>query len=239
MDRPTIEKLRRDIEAQDIAANRRNFQRFHKEILKEPVGLSTAVLRRISNQQFKELRGLPAADILAIGNSLLASRERYMRFFAFDWAEKLKGQYVRSDFKRFHGWLADYVDSWASCDHLCGGPLGHLIYQYPDLAAKTSSWTRSSNRWFRRAAAVCLIVPAKNGRLLDRIFAVADRLLDDDDDLVQKGCGWMLKEAASRSQRKVFRYVMDNRAMMARTTLRYAIEKMPTSLRRRAMAGTS
>jgi 3-methyladenine DNA glycosylase AlkD len=235
MNESVLERLGRDIREQDIAANRHNYQRFHKEKLKEPVGLSAAVLRKISNHRFRELRGQPSTNILALCDSLLASGKRYMQFFAFDWAEKLKGHYARSDFKRFHSWLVTYVNDWGSCDHLCGGPLGHLIYQYPDLAVRTQSWARSRNRWHRRAAAVCLIVPARNGQLNDRVFAVADRLLNDEDDLVQKGCGWMLKEAAGCYQQKVFRYVMDNRSRMARTTLRYAIEKMPATLRRKAM----
>lgn len=231
-----IGQLRSDIAEQDVAANRRNHQRFFKEALDEPVSLATSVLRKISNCRFREIRSLAAPEILRTCETLLASRERYMRFFAFDWAEKLQGRYVRSDFRRFSEWLERYVDSWSSCDHLCGGALGRFIYQYPEFAAKSGAWTKSGNRWIRRASAVCLIYSARHGELMDRVFAVADKLRDDDDDLVQKACGWMLKEAAGRNQKRVFDYVMKNRQTMARTTLRYAIEKMPEPMKRRAMA---
>ncbi len=46
----------------------------------------------------------------------------------------------------------------------------------------------------------------------------------------------MLKEASKSHQQEVFDYVMKNKVRMPRTALRYAIEKMPEDLRRRAMA---
>jgi 3-methyladenine DNA glycosylase AlkD len=55
---------------------------------------------------------------------------------------------------------------------------------------------------------------------------------------VQKGYGWMLKEAGRNHQKEVFHYVMKNRAVMPRTALRYAIEKMPENLRKQAMKKT-
>ena len=97
-------------------------------------------------------------------------------------------------------------------------------------------WAISDNRWARRAAAVSLIVPARKGLFLEEIFAIADLLLTDADDLVRKGYGWMLKAASQARQNAVFEYVMAHKAAMPRTALRYAIEKMPEELRRRAMA---
>ena len=57
----------------------------------------------------------------------------------------------------------------------------------------------------------------------------------DRDDMVQKGYGWMLKEASKPHQRQVFDFVMSHKAVMPRTALRYAIEKMPQDLRAQAM----
>ena len=57
----------------------------------------------------------------------------------------------------------------------------------------------------------------------------------DRDDMVQKGYGWMLKAASQAHQEEVFSYVMQHKAVMPRTALRYAIEKMPPLLRAQAM----
>lgn len=57
----------------------------------------------------------------------------------------------------------------------------------------------------------------------------------DPEDLVQKGYGWMLKEATHEFQDEVYKYVLKHRGVMPRTALRYAIEKLPQELRREAM----
>ena len=78
--------------------------------------------------------------------------------------------------------------------------------------------------------------PGQEGReFLTDIFEITDSLLLDGDDMVQKGYGWLLKEASRQHQVEVFDYVLRNKAVMPRTSLRYAIEKMPQEMRKKAM----
>lgn len=136
----------------------------------------------------------------------------------------------------FERWVSRYVSNWASCDTLCNHSIGTLVEMHPDLVRNLRLWARSENRWVRRAAAVTLIVPARRGKFLEDILAIADILLADRDDLVQKGYGWMLKAASEKHQQEIFNYVLRNKDIMPRTALRYAIEKMPEALRMQAMA---
>ena len=96
-------------------------------------------------------------------------------------------------------------------------------------------WAKSDRRFVKRAAAVTLIIPARKGLFLQDIFEIANTLLLDADDLVQKGYGWMLKAASESNQKEVFEYVMSKKEIMPRTSLRYAIEKMPADLKSQAM----
>lgn len=57
----------------------------------------------------------------------------------------------------------------------------------------------------------------------------------DSADLVQKGYSWMLKALSQSDKDLVFQYVLSKRAVMPRTALRYAIEKMPEEKKRAAM----
>jgi 3-methyladenine DNA glycosylase AlkD len=109
------------------------------------------------------------------------------------------------------------------------------VEKFPEYVHRLEEWAKSENRWVRRASAVTLILPARKGMFLKEILEIADSLLEDRDDLVQKGYGWMLKEASRLHQKEVFDYVMRKKAAMPRTALRYAIEKMPAELRQRAM----
>jgi 3-methyladenine DNA glycosylase AlkD len=231
-----IKKLKAEIKKQDKPSNRINYQQFHKEKLKEPTGLKAPVLRKISNDTYRQIEDKSKDNILKIGDRLLEDGTRYFLFFAFEWAGKVGKAYEKSDFGRFERWLKKYVNNWGSCDHLCTGPLGQLVYRYPELSDRTKKWATSKNMWLRRAAAVSLIVPVRNRLLLDEVFRTADILLTDPEDLVQKGYGWMLKVAGDRFPEEVFGYVMKNKSVMPRTALRYAIEKYPPARRKQAMA---
>lgn len=107
--------------------------------------------------------------------------------------------------------------------------------KYPEYISKLKEFAHSENRWKKRAAAVSLIIPARKGIFLNDIFEIADILLMDNEDLVQKGYGWILKAASQANQQPVFDYVMSKKAVMPRTALRYAIEKMPDELKKQVM----
>jgi 3-methyladenine DNA glycosylase AlkD len=156
-------------------------------------------------------------------------------FVACNWSYNMHKQYQPGDFSIFEKWVEKYVHNWATCDTLCNHTVGTLVEMYPELAEGLKKWARSGNRWVKRASAVSLIVPAKRGKFLPDVLEIADILLQDKDDMVQKGYGWMLKVASQAHQDEIFRYVMKNKASMPRTALRYAIEKMPPEKRKMAM----
>jgi 3-methyladenine DNA glycosylase AlkD len=81
-----------------------------------------------------------------------------------------------------------------------------------------------------------LIYSINKKKPLAPVFEIADILLLDKDDMVQKDFDWMLKVASNHEPMKVFEYVMSNKKVMSRTELRYAIEKLSPDLRKQAMA---
>jgi 3-methyladenine DNA glycosylase AlkD len=82
---------------------------------------------------------------------------------------------------------------------------------------------------------VSLVGHAKQGQFHENVFEIAEILLLDSEDMAQKGYGWMLKEASNFDQQAVFQFVMEHKASMPRTALRYAIEKIPKDLKEKAM----
>ena len=220
---------------QNIDENTRNStQRYFKEPVKL-YGVNSALVCRIGNKYFREIKHKEKKEIFSLCEELLESGYIEEAFIAFDWAYGLRRQYEKSDFEIFENWLNKYVTNWAECDTLCNHSIGAFIEQYPVFIKGLKKWTKSKNRWVRRASAVTLILPARKGKFLKDIFIISDSLLNDKDDLVQKGYGWMLKEASKLHQKEVFEYVMEKKKELPRTALRYAIEKMPENLRAAAM----
>jgi 3-methyladenine DNA glycosylase AlkD len=230
-----IRKLKQEIKKYDKPENKIDAQQFFKEKLKIRYVLKAPVARKISDQLYREYKHLSKKEIFGSCEELLEKGEGMGRMLAFEWAFKRRKEFVPADFKRFENWLKKYVEGWGACDHLCSKPLGEIIYQYPELIPKTEKWRGSKNRWMRRAAAVCLIKSVRRGQCLKEVFETADKLLTDDDDMVQKGYGWMLKDASNMFRDEVYDYVLKNKKEMPRTALRYAIEKLPEKMRREAM----
>ena len=231
---PIISQLRAELKQNSDEEAKASSNRFFKEEIK-CYGMKTPVARKIAKTYYKQVSGKSKQEIFALCEELLRSDYMEEAFIAFEWSYNLRKQYEPEDFAVFERWVGDYVNNWAKCDTLCNHTIGTFIDMYPQYMDSLKKWTGSENRWYRRAAAVTLVLAARRGEFLDDVFEIADMLLTDEDDLVQKGYGWMLKEASKQHQQEVFDYVVANRKVMPRTALRYAIEKMPKELRVKAM----
>jgi 3-methyladenine DNA glycosylase AlkD len=199
-------------------------------------GVKTAVVGQIGRRRFQEIKDRKKEDIFALCTALLATDYSEEAFIACEWSYRLRDRFEPADIELFEDWLKKYINNWAKCDTLCNHTMGAFIEKYPQFTERLKEWAKSENRWLRRAAAVTLILPARKGKFLKEVFEIADILLTDKDDLVQKGYGWMLREAAKMHQADVFDYILKNKGVMPRTALRYAIEKFPDHLKKAAMA---
>ncbi|MFA4825923.1 MAG: DNA alkylation repair protein [Methanoregula sp.] len=231
---PIITLIRQELESHADPEIRKTSQRFFKEEIRCH-GIKTATVIAIAKKYWKEVKGRPKPEIFALCEELYQSGYIEESFIVSNWAHALSGRYERGDLGIFRHWIETYITNWASCDGFCNHTMGDFIEQFPEFIEELKNWTQSENRWMRRAAAVSLIVPAKHGKFLKESIEIADLLLTDKDDIVQKGYGWLLKEASRKHQKVVYDYVMRNKKAMPRTALRYAIELMPKELKAVAM----
>ncbi|HOD40898.1 MAG: DNA alkylation repair enzyme [bacterium ADurb.Bin243] len=229
-----IKRLRSLLKAGADDKIKETARRFFKEEVKV-YGFKTAEVTKVGKELLKELKEKQKAEIFELCEELWRSGYMEESFIACAWAYSLRAKFEPADFRTFEKWAGGYVSNWASCDTLCNHTIGTFVEMYPEYIDKLKKWAVSKNRWMRRAAAVSLIVPARKGKFLAEIFEISDILLMDGDDLVQKGYGWMLKSASQAYRDEVFKYVMSKKAVMPRTALRYAIEKMPQDMRKKAM----
>lgn len=209
-----------------------------KNFFKEEVklyGVKIPLVNKISKEAFDLIKDLQKKDVFSLCEELWKSGYSEESYVACNLSYYIHEKYEPSDFDVFERWTNHYVTNWASCDTLCNHTVGTFVEMYPEYISNLKGWAKSENRWVKRAAAVTLIIPARKGLFLKDIFEIADILLLDGDDLVQKGYGWMLKAASEAHQDEVFQYVLTHKSVMPRTSLRYAIEKMPQDMRAEAM----
>jgi len=231
---PVIVKIRKDLKENADPKTQQNFQRFFKEEVKY-YGVKTGPVVKVAKKYWNEIKSKDKKEIFSLCEELYKSGYCEEAFVVSTWAALLSKRFEPSDIRTLRHFIDSYITNWAACDGFCNHAVGDFIEQYPEYVGELKHWTQSENRWLRRAAAVSLIVPAKHGKFLDDVLEIADLLLTDNDDMVQKGYGWMLKEASRQHPQEVFEYVMRNKKVMPRPALRYAIELMPKDLKAEAM----
>lgn len=121
------------------------------------------------------------------------------------------------------------VNNWDLVDASAGTLLGeHLAGN----AALLSKLTQSKNLWHRRVAIISTFAELRAGRTA-LTFQLSENLLGDRHDLIHKAVGWLLREAGKRSQQDLLEFLRSHYDRLPRTTLRYAIERLDGSERKK------
>ena len=132
-------------------------------------------------------------------------------------------EHVRSESFDLYLRRHDRIDSWDLVD--LGAPyiIGPYLFDKPrDLLDQLAA---SDSPWERRTALYATIAFVRTGQV-DDAFRIAERLIDDPHDSVQKAVGTVLRTAGDRAPERL-RGVLDRHAAtMPRVTLRMAIEKL-------------
>jgi len=229
-----INKIRKELKQNSDEKTKKSGRNFFKEKIKL-YGVKTAVVNKIAKEYFKDIKDKKKSEIFDLCGELWQSGYMEESFIACSWSYFVRKDYESKDLKIFEKWVNDFVSNWASCDTLCNHTIGAFMEMFPEYVPVLKEWAESKNRWMRRASAVSLIIPARQGKFLKDIIEIAEILLLDQDDMVQKGYGWMLKEASRTHQKEIYDFVTRKKTIMPRTALRYAIEKMPKELKIKAM----
>ncbi|MGD1023864.1 MAG: DNA alkylation repair protein [Candidatus Sulfotelmatobacter sp.] len=211
-------------------------QWFFKDEIKSH-GWYTADLRRAAVHFRRDVRKdhgleflIDVADRLFDGSVL---EEKVAAVFLL---EKLDGEFGEKEFKLFDSWL-DRIRSWADHDALAHDLIAPMMASKPQRARVVFRWARSPKRWRRRAACVALIRGARAKMFFPEITKLSDSLLSDEDDMVQKGLGWLLRETAKFDAKQTVPYLIKIRGRAPRLVLRTACETLPRATRKRILAG--
>ncbi len=209
-------------------------QWFFKEEIKSH-GWYTAALRKAAVQARRKLAREQGMDFgVRVADQLFSGRNLEEKVFAIFLLEKQTKNFGDEEFQLFASWL-DRVSSWADHDALVHDVLAPMVAAAPARCRQVFVWAKSPNRWRRRAACVALIRGTREHLFFAEIVRLSNQLLNDDDDMVQKGLGWLLRETAKADPKRTVPYLMKIREKAPRLVLRTACETLPVNMRKKVL----
>ena len=117
-----------------------------------------------------------------------------------------------------------FINNWdlvdCSAEHIVG------VHLFLKDRKPIYRFVRSRSLWERRIGVMSTFYFVKREDFSDTL-AIAALLLYDQEDLIHKAVGWMLREVGKRNRNVEERFLTKHYKEMPRTMLRYAIEKLP------------
>ncbi len=175
---------------------------------------------------------LTLADI----SRLLASRfheERLLALLLLVLKFEKGDKRVQRDVYRLYCRSTKWINSWDLVDSSASYIVGPYLEKRN--RAQLGRWSRSKNFWERRIAVLSTFAYIKQGSF-EPFLEIAERLLGDEEDLIHKAVGWMLREVGKRDRKATEKFLNRHAKVMPRTMLRYALEHFPVAVKRAYMA---
>ncbi len=193
--------------------------------LTEALGVKFGVVFKTA----KEFTEMPLSEI----NLLLDSKYYEIRMGAVSIMDyQAKSKKVSEEYKKklFDLYIErhDRLNNWDFVDRGSYNIIGEFLLDKPrDILYKLA---KSQNVWERRTAIVSTYAFIKKDQL-DDTFKIAEILLNDEHELINKAVGSWIREAGKRDPERLKDFLEKYAAQMPRITLRYAIEKLDKATR--------
>lgn len=212
----TLAKARRSLRSLANPRKALVYRGFFKETNDIFLGVTTPQIRSLSRQYetlplraVRQLMNSCVHDERALANAILVRKFRagnsHQQKCVFDF-------YIRN---------RPYIRSWDGVDDSAPYIVGPYLLNRDKKVLH--GLARSKNLWDRRIAIVATWWFIRHGEI-DTTLKVARTLMTDNEDLIHKATGWMLREVGKRDLPALKRFLRAHAHKMPRTTLRYAIE---------------
>jgi 3-methyladenine DNA glycosylase AlkD len=188
------------------------------------IGIKVPVLRKAA----REFRSLPLEEIETLLSSPIHEERQLALLILVQQVSKCDDARREASFD-FYMRNTKFVNNWDLVD--CSAPqvVGGFLIDRP--RGPLFDLTQSKSLWERRIAVVSTQHFIRHGDFADTL-AISQRLLKDQEDLIQKAAGWMLREVGEKDQPVLAAFLDRHAAVMPRTMLRYAIERFQPGQRR-------
>lgn len=171
--------------------------------------------------------------VLDAGKALIQSGKYEEAGFAICLVKGFCGQFDIKTFHQVESWFQIGIRNWAHTDIFCGYLMTPFfekgIVDLKDLA----DWRTAKNKYQRRAVPVAMLPLLKTAKDFRTLFAFIEPLMTDEQEKVQQGLGWFLREAWKIKRKETEAFLLKWKNTAGRKIYQYATEKMTAAQKKR------
>jgi len=193
------------------------------------IGVRTPKIRKL----VKEYQHAP----ISIPKMLLKSKihdERVLALLMFVDRYERSDEVVQKSIVEFYLKNTRHINNWDLVDISAHKIVGAWLFERS--RAPINKMTKSSSLWDRRISIISTLYFIQNNDFNDTL-KFAKTFLKDNEDLIHKATGWMLREVGKRDKKIILQFLKQHYKVMPRTMLRYTIEKFPETTRKKYLQG--
>ncbi len=193
------------------------------------LGIKVPVLRALA-KRFKQSTRQDALELLVSEYHEARLTALFLLVQVYSKSEQAEKQQIYEDYLAH----VRYINNWDLVDSSAMQIVGHYLFDKDRSHLKTLA--QSSDLWERRISIIASYHFIRQYEFKDTL-EISEILLNDEQDLIHKAVGWMLREVGNRSRPTEEKFLIKHYKVMPRTMLRYAIEKFPEQLRQTYLKG--
>ena len=135
----------------------------------------------------------------------------------------------------YEKWVKHTIHGWGECDQFCYRLTNPLLKKYPQIYDEyLLNWSDSDDFNMKRIALVTICGSSGTVAIdIEKVFYITDKMKFDEDILIQKAVGWVLKCCYKEYPNELVSYLKQNVDHLTRTTYRYTVRKNASQFKER------
>ncbi len=213
-----IEEIRRKLR-EKAKPEKVEFYKRASATFNEVIGVTVPDSREIA----KEYKNLNIYDVYNLFDELYQSKIHEEKLMAIHILQQYKKDFSIETWK-FLKQRIHLFNTWDQVDYIATDILAEILLSNLSLMSEVKEMANSRNFWERRIAIETTAKLIRKNKI-ELTLRLAEKLVYDENTYVQKGAGWMLREAGKKDRINVREFILIHIDMKP-TAFSYATEKM-------------
>ena len=196
------------------------------------IGVTIPDIRKVANKYYKEISLKEVEELLHSDYH----EERLLALVILTYKMKKAEQDEQKEIVDLYINNTQYINGWDLVDISAHYILGKYLLEHEDEKDVLYKFASSDDLWKQRISIVSTWIFIRNNKYQDTL-KIAERLLNNEQDLIHKSVGWMLRELGNKDFKTEYDFLLKYYKKMPRTMLRYSIEKFDEDLRQDFLKG--